>query len=144
MLLATLFTYTWGGFCHIADKCLENIFISKPAETSCHLSLKQYKQNSPFYWENQRNELLLKTLKKKKKTTKPETTNPETGPFIYLAEMHVQFFGIDSVPNLVHWTCFGNRSSVKFGHGPSWEVRLREKEGHCRFFLFFLTLGCVL
>lgn len=97
------------------------------------LSLKMIQAQNTFYWKKQRNELLLNILKK---------PNSGIGPFKFLAEMLVQFFGIDSVPNLVHGACFRNRSSVKCGHGPHSEVRHREKEGHCQFFLFFLILEC--
>lgn len=53
---------------------------------------KTIQAQNTFYWKKQRNELLLNILKK---------PNPEIGPFNFLAEMCVQFFGIDSVPNLV-------------------------------------------
>lgn len=54
---------------------------------------KTIQTQNTFYWKKQRNELLTEYIKK---------PNPEIGPFKFLAEMCVQFFGIDSVPNLVH------------------------------------------
>lgn len=111
------------------------IFLLAKQPRPLSIVTKTIQAQNTFYWKKRRNELLLNILKK---------PNPEIGPFNFLAEMRVQFFGIDSVPNLVHRACFRNRSSVKCGHGPYSEVRQREKEGHCQFFLFFLILECVL
>lgn len=72
---------------------LGKIFLLAKEPRSLSIVTEMVQARNTFYWKKQRNELLLNIIKK---------PNPETGPFNFLAEMCVQFFGIDSVPNLVH------------------------------------------